>query len=124
MVSVTSDPEGLSGYIDLHVNSIWFISYKRGIDRLVVHTETSKYYMTGPLKYCMNALNKSGFNFVYADRSNIFNADNVVVINTLFKEVYFEKEVTKKSKRCEIAHNRYDEAISRLGTLNPNIIFS
>ncbi|MGZ0043379.1 LytTR family transcriptional regulator DNA-binding domain-containing protein [Paenibacillus polymyxa] len=122
MVSVTSDAEGLSGYIDLPVDSIWFISYKRIIDRLVVHTEDNKYYMTGPLKYCMNALNKSS-NFVYADRSNIFNADNVVKINTLFKEVYFEEEITKKSKRCEIAHNRYDEAINRLEVLNPNVVF-
>ncbi|MEC0234101.1 hypothetical protein P4H71_07115 [Paenibacillus kribbensis] len=122
MVSVTSDPEGLSGYIDLDVDLVWFITYKRAIDRLVVHTGSNKYYMPGPLKYVMNALSKSG-NFIYADRSNIFNADNAVLINTLFKEVYFEEEITKKSKRCEIAHNRYDEAVSRLEVLNTNVIF-
>lgn len=123
MVSVMVDPKGLEGYIDLQVNSIWYISYKRLLNRLVVHTETAQYYMIGPLKYCMTALNESGHKFVYADRSNIINADNVVMINSLFKVAYFTDVVTRKTKRCEIAHNRYDEAISKLGLLNPNVIF-
>ncbi|MGG1639826.1 hypothetical protein ACIFQM_00745 [Paenibacillus sp. NRS-1782] len=123
-LTVTANADGTSGYTDLYVELVNFIEYDRLSKRLVVHAHTGVFYMTGPLNYCKNALKSSGYKFIYATRSSIFNADNVVSVNTLFKDAYFKEGVNGKKSKCEISHNRFVEAMAKLEVYNPSVSFS
>lgn len=124
LLSVTANTDGTSGYTDLPVKLVNWIDFDSMSKRLVIHSHKGTFYMQGTLLYCKNALKNSGYNFIYATRSSIFNADNVVSVNSLFKEAHFVNTLDGKKAKCEISHNRFDNAINKLGMYNQNIVFS
>ncbi|WP_025716688.1 LytTR family transcriptional regulator DNA-binding domain-containing protein [Paenibacillus sp. 1-18] len=125
MLTVTTNTDGTSGYMKLSVKLVNWIYYDSSVrKRLVIHAHTGIYYMPGPLVYCKNALKNSGYKFISASRSSIFNADNVVSVNSIFKEVHFRDTDGGKKEKCEISHNRFDKAMIKLGVYNPGAVIA
>lgn len=99
-IVVTRDIEALSGLVNLSIQDIAFMEYARKIDRVIVHTVDSMYYMMGTLKYWQTALDNSGYNFVTVDRTNVVNMDKIVLLDEVYHVAYFEENITDRSKRC------------------------
>lgn len=123
MLSVTKKPDG-GGTTDIHINEILYMTRNRIMDRVVFFTREDVYYLPGPLKYWLNVINNRGYNFLYVDRSTAINPARVVSVNEIYKEAFFEHEVTKKSIKCEIAHHRYQEFVGELTTANRKVILT
>lgn len=124
-LTVTANTDGTSGYTDLSVGLVNWIYYDSSVrKRLVIHAHTGIFYMAGPLVYCKNALRNSGYKFISATRSSIFNADNAVSVNCIYKEVHFRDTEGGKKDKCEISANRFDEALSKLGKFNPGAVIA
>ena len=123
MLSVTRKPDG-GGTTDIHVCEILYMTRNRILDRVEIITREQLYYLPGPLKYWLNVINNRGYNFLHVDRSTAINPANVVSVNEIYKEAFFDKEVTKKSIKCEIAHHRYREFVEELTSSNHRVVLT
>lgn len=108
-LTVSADPGGIERGENVLVDKVLFISKGRKRDQILVHTFDRTYYMVGTLRHWENFLNSNGYRFLNVDRSNTLNVEKVKIVNGIFKDAYFEDEVTKTSKRCPIAYHRFDE---------------
>ncbi|MFB5761069.1 LytTR family transcriptional regulator DNA-binding domain-containing protein [Paenibacillus medicaginis] len=120
-LAVHQDIKGMTGIKNIPISSILYIS-SRDRDRVAVHTSDNTYYMIGTLIYWENVLNNSGYHFLNVDRSNTINVDNVVCVNEIFKDAYFEHNKTKASKKCPIASHRYEAIVRELKVLKQDIV--
>jgi hypothetical protein len=118
------DSRGMNKGENIPVDKVLFISKGRKRDQILVHTFEKTYYMIGTLKYWESFLNNNGFHFLNVDRSNTLNVEKVKIVNGIFKDAYFECEITKTSKRCPISYHRFGEVIEEMGFINSNIIFT
>ncbi|MFK0524721.1 hypothetical protein ACINKY_21205 [Paenibacillus illinoisensis] len=123
MLSVTRTPQG-GGITDIHITTILKMNRDRLKDRVVITTRDDVFYLPGPLKYWLNVINSRGYKFLYVDRSTAINPANVVSVNEIYKEAFFDHEVTRKSIKCEIAHHRYHEFVSELTATNRKVILT
>lgn len=121
MLTVTEDANGEKGLVKIPIREVLYLMSDKKINRVIVHTVDQKYYMPGTLKYWETCLISSGYKFVYTDRRTFMNAERVVSVSNMYKAVYFEENATRKSKKCEIAHHKYREVLSQLGTFNDRI---
>ncbi|PAF31841.1 hypothetical protein CHI14_09310 [Paenibacillus sp. 7516] len=124
MLSVTNTPDGDKGIRDVHMSSILYMKWDSRLDRVVLHTIEGLFYLPGPLVYWQNAMNSMGFKFLKVDRSTIINSDNIVKVDQIYKEAFFEHNVSRDSVKCEIAHHRYRKFVKELQIMNPSVILT
>jgi hypothetical protein len=123
MLSVTTKPEG--GKIEeIHIESVLYMAWDRMIDRSTIYSTDGTYYLPGPVKYWLNAMNNMGYKFLHVDRATIINTDKVVSVNGIYKEAFFESEISKNSIRCEIVNHRYKSFIEELTVMNPRVLLT
>ncbi|OBA07798.1 hypothetical protein A9P44_00140 [Paenibacillus polymyxa] len=123
-LTVSADPEGFIDGGNVSVDKVLFISKGRKRNQILVHTFERTYYMIGTLRHWENFLNSNGFKFLNVDRSNTLNVENVKIVNGIFRDAYFECEITKTSKRCPISYHRFDEVVEEMGFMNSKIIIT
>jgi hypothetical protein len=123
-LTASADPEGFIDGENVPVDKVLFISKGCKRNQILVHTFEKTYYMIGTLRHWENYLNSNGFKFLNVDRSNTLNVENVKIVNGIFKDAYFECDVTKTSKRCPISHHRFDEVVEEMGFVNSRIIIT
>ncbi len=121
MLTVTKDVSGESGLCNLEVDKIIYLEAISEKKIVVVHTLEDKFYTMGTLKYWELALNHSGYNFGLVHRDLSVNLQNVQVMDKRRKNIYFEQQVRKNSKMCPIASHRFNELLSLVSVLNPQI---
>ncbi len=107
--------------VQLAANAVWFMEYDRRKDRIVIHAQDGTYYMNGSIKHLEIHLRDEGYRFLEVDRGTLINADNIVWINLVRKEAFFEPYPTRKSKRCSIAHHRFLNTVDELHRMNPSL---
>ncbi|WP_405131923.1 hypothetical protein MHB43_10475 [Paenibacillus sp. FSL H8-0317] len=123
MLSVTTSQDG--GKIeDIHIENIFYMAWEGTIDRSIIYSTEGTYYLPGPVKYWLNAINNMGYKFLHVDRATIINTENVVSVNSIYKEAYFENEITKHSVRCEIVNHRYKTFMEELTVMNPRVVLT
>jgi DNA-binding LytR/AlgR family response regulator len=71
---------------------------KRGF---IFHTRTEKYRPVTALDQIAEALRPLGFELLH--QSNAVNLTNIKVYNRSLEEIYFDKKITKQSKRALIS---------------------
>ncbi|MFD0712717.1 LytTR family DNA-binding domain-containing protein [Paenibacillus sp. GCM10027626] len=113
-LSVTLDIDGNQGLELVEIRDITYFEYDSIINRIIVHTLDKHYYTMGTLKYFVESLNSSGFNFKLVDRNNAANIDNVVYMDNSTKMAYFEWPVTKHSKGCTFSRKHFAEVEGQL----------
>ncbi len=118
MLTVTREVDGDTGIVSIDTSTIWYMEYDRHIDRIVVHTQRSMYYMTGTLKYWNRLLNNSGLSFALVDRNSLINIKSVIEIDTNYRDAYFD---SIHSKVCTLARHKFADNIKEIKTKNPHI---
>ena len=108
-------------HVQLHADAVWYMEYDRRKDRIVVYVQDNIYYMNGSIKHVEMFLKEEGYRFLEVDRGTLVNADNIVWINLVRKEAFFEPYPTRKSKRCSIAHHRFLNTVDELHRMNPSL---
>ncbi|MDF2651798.1 MAG: hypothetical protein K0Q73_7603 [Paenibacillus sp.] len=107
---VSKDINAESGLISLPIKEVAFMEFERRIDRVIVHTVDSSFFLTGTLKYWQNGLDSNGYNFVAVDRTNVVNLDRIVVLDEMYHIAYFEENITHTSKRCTFTNINFEKA--------------
>ena len=118
MLTVTKDPDGENGLINIPISTICFLQYASHVSRVVVHTENEEYYLPGTLRYWIAVLNASGFCFYHAERNALINVEKVISIDRNFAYIYFNGEA---QKRCPVAFYQIDKTAQNLSVLNSSI---
>ncbi|MEK3787525.1 LytTR family DNA-binding domain-containing protein [Paenibacillus sp. FSL K6-1230] len=121
MLTVTTEPDGAGGIKHVNISDVWYMKYSSRLDRIVVHTQRDEYFMTGTITYWEQALNDSRFKYLKLDRSTLVNTDNIVVVNSIYKRVFFEYDPGRRSKSCDIVNHRYKQLQRMIEVLNPDI---
>ncbi|MFP4975977.1 LytTR family transcriptional regulator DNA-binding domain-containing protein [Paenibacillus sp. CN-4] len=124
-LTVTRDPNGLTETLPIPIPDIMFMEYDPSTGKIAVHAiEDSMdevYYMSGTLRYWVETLNGSGFNFVKGDRTVVVNVDKVRMVNPLFKTAYFD---SGSHFGCMLSNSGYKEMMSRIKTLHIQVAFA
>lgn len=110
-LSVALSIDGERGLTLLDVTDIIYFECDSLINRIIVHTATSHYYTMGTLKFFVESLNNSGYNFKLVDRNNAVNIDNIVCVDTSRKLAYFETPIHAKSKSCTFSAKHFDNLV-------------
>ncbi|WP_138756548.1 LytTR family transcriptional regulator DNA-binding domain-containing protein [Paenibacillus sinopodophylli] len=122
MLTVTRDADGKSGLFNIACKKIFYIESDSEKKRVIVHTHNEEYYMMGTLKYWSVVLNASGYKFLSADRNILVNIGSIKVLNRMTKEVLFEIELMKRTKKCVIAFYKYEKYERFIIDINPDIV--
>lgn len=122
-LSVTGTPDGLGGIITVDFQHILFLKCNTNESQsILVHTREGLYYIMGPLRYWVSALNSTGCQFSIVDRGTAVNIDTVARLDRAYKVAYFDGKSGGSSLSCTIAYHRYRHVERELTRLNPNII--
>lgn len=122
-LSVTETPDGSGGILTVDFQHILFLKCNtRESQSILVHTGEGIYYIMGPLRYWVNALNSTGCHFSIVDRGTAVNIDNVARLDRAFKVAHFNVRNSQSSLNCTIAYHRYRLVEKELTRMNPNII--
>ncbi|MFC5653515.1 LytTR family DNA-binding domain-containing protein [Paenibacillus solisilvae] len=113
-LSVSRDIDGKHGFILVDISEIIYIEYDGIVNRVYVHTINDVFYTMGTLKYFVEGLNASGFDFKLVDRNSAVHMDKIVRLDQKLKMAFFELEITKKSKCCTIANRNFPEVVRSL----------
>ncbi|GGD64388.1 LytTR family transcriptional regulator DNA-binding domain-containing protein [Paenibacillus nasutitermitis] len=113
-LSVSLDIDGKKGLQLININDMIYFEYDGIINRIMIHTLKEKFYTMGTLKYFVELLNNSGFNFKVVDRNNVVNIDNIVYLDGSTKKAYFEYPVVSGSKGCTFSGKLFDEVYKDL----------
>jgi hypothetical protein len=113
-ITVARDIDALEGFTTLDVDDILFIEFVRFTSRLHIHTLEQVYYMQGTLKFYLEGLCKSGFQFRLVDRNNIVHMTKIKTLDSKFKVAFFENEINNESKRCTISWANFNDVIAEL----------
>ncbi|OMC71074.1 hypothetical protein BK126_02885 [Paenibacillus sp. FSL H7-0326] len=109
-VSVSRDPEGNTGIYNLLIKDVKYLKYDKKINRVILHTESEKFYVVGTIEFWTNAFNGSGFTFRIVDRSNSINVDHIQKIDTVFKVVYLDRS-KKDLFKCTMSVKQYNALV-------------
>ncbi|WP_019909612.1 LytTR family transcriptional regulator DNA-binding domain-containing protein [Paenibacillus sp. HW567] len=122
-ISVTETADGSAGIITVGLERILFLKCNTFESQsILVHTRDGVYYIMGPLRYWVNALNSTGCHFSIVDRGTAVNIDNVERLERTYKVAYFDNMSSQTSISCTIAYHRYRLVEQELTRMNPNII--
>ncbi len=122
-LSVTETPDGSGGIISVELQDIMFLKCNTSESQsILVHTREGVYYIVGPLRYWVSALNSTGCHFSIVNRGAAVNIDNVSRLDRAFKAAYFNLMNGPNALICTIAHHRYRLVEKELIRRNPNII--
>ncbi|QSF43654.1 LytTR family transcriptional regulator DNA-binding domain-containing protein [Paenibacillus tianjinensis] len=122
---MTETPDGSSGIISVDFQHILFLKCNTSESQsILVHTREGVYYIMGPLRYWVSALNSTGCHFSIINRGTAVNIDNVSRLDRAFRAAYFNLMNAPKSLTCTIALHRYRFVEKELLRINPNIIMS
>ncbi len=122
-LSVTATPDGSGGIITVDFQHILFLKCNPSESQsILVHTREGVYYIMGPLRYWVSALNSTGCHFSIVDRGTVVNIDNVARLDRAFKVAHFNVMNGPNSLNCTIAYHRYRLVEKELVRMNPNII--
>lgn len=121
LLQVTREQDKQTEHLEIAVSAVWFMSYDRRKDRIVVHTQDGTYHMNGSIKHWASHLREQGYHFLEVDRGVLIHADSIVWIDLMRKEAYFEMETNRKSKKCGIAHHRFLNTVDELHRMNPGL---
>lgn len=102
-ISVSRSAQGKTGLVQLPIDDILYFEFDRGIEMIAVHTLTEKFFIPGTLKYWLEVLTASGYNFEMVDRNNAVNLCRIKHVDKTFKLAYFEEAICKESKRCTVS---------------------
>jgi len=108
-LSVSLDIDGKKGLQLISINDMIYFEYDGIINRIMIHTLKEKFYTMGTLKYFVELLNNSGYNFKVVDRNNVVNLDNIVYLDESTKKAFFEFPVVSGSKGCTFSRKLFDE---------------
>lgn len=106
------------GIIDIYIIIILYMNRDCLKDCVVIIICDDVFYFFGLLKYWLNVINSWGYKFLYVDCFIVINFVNVVSVNEIYKEVFFDCEVIRKLIKCEIVYYRYYEFVSELIVIN------
>ncbi|BBH18710.1 hypothetical protein Back11_00550 [Paenibacillus baekrokdamisoli] len=122
-LSVVSKIDGSGGlqYVDL--NEVIYFESMGSTPQIVVHTLTEEFYIWGTLKVWTNVLKESGYEeFFSVDRNYLINIRKVKRLDDQYKMAYFEYEISKGSKVCTLAWEKYKSVSAKLRALNQPFI--
>ncbi|MDK8182144.1 LytTR family DNA-binding domain-containing protein [Paenibacillus sp. UMB4589-SE434] len=116
-LTVTCDLEGDMGISNIPLEDIVYLEFSKVStkDKVIAHTEESKFYMPGTLKYWTHVFNASGLRYRTVDRSFAINVDKVISIDNVFLTAYFEV------KRCTMSRRMYEDLVSEFPHLTIGI---
>jgi len=123
-LTVATDPGFVREGTNILVSDVLYIKKGTKRDRLLVHTFHGVYYMIGSLIHWVSFLNENGYKFIISDRSHVLNVEKVKIVDSFYKDAYFECDTTKMSKKCPITHYRFTEVAIEMLIMNPGIIIN
>lgn len=121
-ISATRDPEGNSGITSVRVEDILYLGVDSRSAIIIIETIQQTYYTTGTLRYWTHVLNKTGYNFLLADRNNSIQVPKIVEVNELTKIAYFD--INDKSKYCTMSRSGLKEVLGIITKLNTSVLFT
>lgn len=122
-LSATETPDGSCGIITVDFQHILFLKCNTNESQsILVHTREGVYYIMGPLRYWVSALNSTGCHFSIVDRGTAVNIDNVARLDRTFKVAYFNGVSDQSALNCTIAYHRYRLVEQELTLRNPKIV--
>ncbi|AIQ29296.1 MULTISPECIES: LytTR family transcriptional regulator DNA-binding domain-containing protein [Paenibacillus] len=122
-ISVTRDTEGNTGVFSLDIAKITYMEFERTIYRIIVHTYDQTFYTVGTLKYWLNTLASSGYNFVLADRNTLIQVTNIIQMDKTFHIAYFGEDHKGVEQKCFLSEKGYKEVLKNVKTSETNIKF-
>lgn len=122
-ISVTRDTEGNTGVFSLDIAKITYMEFERTIYRIIVHTYDQTFYTVGTLKYWLNTLASSGYNFVLADRNTLIQVTNIIQMDKTFHIAYFGEDHKGVEQKCYLSEKGYKEVLKNVKTSETNIKF-
>lgn len=122
-ISVTRDTEGNTGVFSLDIAKITYMEFERTIYRIIVHTYNQTFYTVGTLKYWLNTLASSGYNFVLADRNTLIQVTNIIQMDKTFHIAYFGEDHKGVEQKCFLSEKGYKEVLKNVKTSETNIKF-
>ncbi|WP_397386748.1 LytTR family transcriptional regulator DNA-binding domain-containing protein [Paenibacillus sp. MMS20-IR301] len=122
-ISVTRDAEGNTGVFSLDIAKITYMEFERTIYRIIVHTYDQTYYTVGTLKYWVNTLASSGYNFVLADRNTLIHVSNIIQLDKTFHIAYFGEDHRGIEQKCFLSEKGYKEILNNVRTSDNEVKF-
>jgi|GEM_PF-1944080 len=110
-LSVALDVDGGLGLKLIQIEDIIFFECDAIINRIVVHTRDASYYTMGTLRFYVELLNNSGFNFKLVDRNNAVNLHNIAYLDKSMKMAYFDWPLTPNSKSCTLSAKHFEAVL-------------
>lgn len=99
------------------------MEFERTIYRIIVHTYDQTFYTVGTLKYWLNTLASSGYNFVLADRNTLIQVTNIIQMDKTFHIAYFGEDHKGVEQKCFLSEKGYKEVLKNVKTSETNIKF-
>lgn len=122
-ISVTRDTEGNTGVFSLDIAKITYMEFERTIYRIIVHTYDQTFYTVGTLKYWLNTLASSGYDFVLADRNTLIQVSNIIQVDKTFHIAYFGEDHKGVEQKCFLSEKGYKAIIKNVKTSETEIKF-
>lgn len=122
-ISVTRDTEGNTGVFSLDIAEITYMEFERTIYRIIVHTNDQTFYTVGTLKYWVNTLVSSGYNFVLADRNTLIHVSNIIQMDKTFHIAYFGEDHKGVEQKCFLSEKGYKEVLKTVKPSETDIKF-
>lgn len=124
-LTVTGSRDGSGGLLSIDVRDIIFFEYIGGSEAQIrVHKLHETFYTMGTLRYWVTALQASGFEFALVDRNNAVNIRSIKRLDSQFKIAYFEEEITRDSKHCTLAWEKYKALVKKLQSMDQPVIIT
>ncbi|CAH1212712.1 hypothetical protein PAECIP111893_03586 [Paenibacillus plantiphilus] len=124
-LTVTGSRDGSGGLLSIDVRDIIFFEYIGGSEAQIrVHKLHETFYTMGTLRYWVTALQASGFEFALVDRNNAVNIRSIKRLDSQFKIAYFEEEITRDSKYCTLAWEKYKALVKKLKSIDQPVIIT
>lgn len=123
--TVTGSRDGSGGLVPIDVQEIIFLEYIGGSEAQIrVHKLQETFYTMGTLRYWVTALQESGFEFALVDRNNAVNIRNIKRLDSEYKKAYFEVDITRDSKYCTLAWEKYKALVKKLQSMDQSVIIT
>jgi hypothetical protein len=112
-LSVYED-KGLKELAEVMPIDILFFEYREELKKVIVHTRSKEYYLTGSINYWHDLVKINGFRFMRSDRNSSINMDQVRAADFMQNCAYFDSNPTPDSKRCAFSGVRFMQLLEKL----------
>lgn len=116
---VTYDIHGTGGLVKVRTNDILYLKCRSEKMHIKIVTPTADYNVMGTIKYWIDSLNNSGYQFKLIDRGTVVNVTKIAGIDNEEKTIMFAERNT--GKECTIASHRYHDVLDDLVGINNGI---